>query len=184
MNLKLTAIFASTCCLLLACNNQREDSQEVNKPIVKEEQTLSTEIEKSADKSVQNHKVNLKNKSFNADKELTDKTSKKTLLINGEKFIVHGLVLEKGTKVFSPSIQQVGIVKGSIVVVTSTFDIEQLTATYKISSISEIAANTFRLIPDDSEDLYRFYLSLKNSPEIKQAELSIDYSRYPPKAAS
>jgi hypothetical protein len=183
MNLKLTVLLASSFCLLLACDKQAEDSK-ATKPLEKDEHTLSEETVKASDKPELNNKVNLKNKKFIADKELVDKKTKKTLLINGEKFIVHGTVLEKGTKVFSPSIQQVGIVNGSIVIVTSTFDANQLTAAYKLSSITEIAKNTFRLTPDDSADLYRFYQSLTNSTEIEQVELSIDYSRYPPKSES
>lgn len=184
MNLKLTALLASSFCMLLACNNQTEDSKQTNNELVKEEPTLSAIEEKSNEKTDLIDKVDLKSKNISIDKKLGDKSQKKTLLINGEKVIVHGAVFTKGTKVYSPSIQQVGIVKGSIVVVTSTFDINQLTATYKVSSISEIAENTFQLTPESSEDLYRFYRSLKDSPEIKQAELSIDYSKYPPKAES
>ncbi|GAA6204614.1 hypothetical protein [Thalassotalea sp. SU-HH00458] len=184
MNIKLTALLAASLYLLVACNNQAEDSKETSKESIKEAQTLSTPEEKSSGENVVRDKVSLKSKNLSIDKKLVDKNQKKSLLINGEKLIVHSAVLAKGTKVYSPSIQQVGIVKGNIVVVTSTFDINQLTAAYKISSITEIAENTFQLTPDDSEDLYRFYQSLQNAPEIEQVELSIDYSRYPPRAES
>ena len=164
--------------MIIACNQQADSNQSNNKTVIKEEQT-----EVQAQKSNTFKEEIVKNKEkFLANEVSIDKATKKSLFINGEKLIVHGTTLKKGTNVYSPSIRQIGVVKGSIVVVTKQLTGNQLTAKYKISSITEIAKNTFQLIPEDSEDLYDFYQTLMNTELIDRVELAIDYSGIRPKA--
>lgn len=167
----------SSICFVIACNNKTEDKQSIENKKVKQEQAVVASEEKASTK----YDITKKNENPIASKTTLEKNIKKSLLINNEKLIVHGATLKKGTKVYSASIQQVGVVKGSIVVVTNKYNETQLTATYKINSIKEIAENTYQLIPKDSEDLYRFYRTLMNSELIDQVELAIDYSGYSPK---
>jgi hypothetical protein len=182
MNEKKSIILASTLFLVIACNNQ-SDNNKKSEVLTQEEDKIITKIDdKSSGKAVIVNKVNLKNEKLNANKLQLKNETKKSLLINGEKLIVHSSELKKGTKVYSASIRQVGIVKGSIVVVTKKLDANQLTSKYKISSITKLAVNTFQLVPDDSENLYQFYRTLQGSELIDQVELAIDYSEYFPKA--
>jgi hypothetical protein len=176
--MKKPIILISSICLLLACNSEVENSQSKNK---KETKAEVTTVQAHKESEIQAERANKKEK-FLANEVSLEKEIKKTLLINNEKFIVHGETLQKGTKVFSPSIKQVGIVKGSTVIVTKKLDENQLTAAYKISSIRQLAENTFELFPNESVELYSFYLKLKSSDLIDRVELSIGYSGYRPEA--
>lgn len=178
MNMKKTIIIISSLCLVVACNQQADNNQSSNKKVIKEEQA---EVKVQKPNTLKEEVVKNKEK-FLANKVAIEEGAKKSLFINGEKFIVHGKTLKKGTNVYSPSIRQVGVVKGSVVVVTKQLTGNQLTEKYKTSSITEIAVNTFQLTPDDTEDLYRFYQTLLNSELIEQVELAINYSGIQPMA--
>lgn len=177
MNMKKPIILISSICLLMACNSEVESSQSNNKKEIKEEQqTVQAQRETTSISELANKK-----EKFLANEVPLNKEVKKSLLINDEKLIVHGASLKKGTKVYSPSIRQVGVVKGSVVVVTKQLNAEQLKVNYKINSMKKLAENTFELLPDGSVELYPFYLKLKGSELIERVELSIDYSGYRPK---
>ena len=98
----------------MACNSEVESSQSNNKKEIKEEQkTVQAQRETTSISELANKK-----EKFLANEVPLNKEVKKSLLINDEKLIVHSATLKKGTKVYSPSIRQVGVVKGSVVVVT------------------------------------------------------------------
>lgn len=96
-------------------------------------------------------------------------SNKKSININGHKFILLDNKLEKGNKVFNLLTKEKGAIKGSIVVVTN--NVMKLSKT-----VTKIAENTFMKTPDKGQSLQQLYNQLKSDPQYKTVELQIDYS--------
>lgn len=177
MNMKKTIILISSICLVIACNKQVDSNQSNDKTTINEEKKeVQTQKSHTLKEAIVKNKEELL-----ANKVSIGKGTKRSLFINGEKLIVHGTTLKKGTKVYSASIRQTGVVKGGVVVVTQQLTANQISAKYKINSVTEIADNTFKLVPEASEELYHFYRMLNDSEFIKQVELEVEYSGDRPK---
>jgi hypothetical protein len=99
--------------------------------------------------------------------------SNKTLSFNGEKYLYDGKNLRKGSEVRNIYMSEKGRVKGTFVIVAKAEKI----LTIAVKSQTKIAKNTFRLVPQQTDDLMTFYHQLLLNKSIVSVELEVDYSR-------
>ncbi|XQW84810.1 hypothetical protein ACOYR1_17030 [Thalassotalea piscium] len=156
-------IASLTLLVLVGCNDTTEHldtSQKVEKLNVDEPQNKAVES-----------KIKQVNKS---DTELlSSKINKKTIRLNGSKFSLLDGRLQKGTRVLNHGINEFGTVKGSIVV---TLKNNRDIAGKHFSKVEQIAVNTLRVWPLESDKLLSFYQSLSKNSDYNHVELEIDYS--------
>ncbi len=100
----------------------------------------------------------------------------RSITINSEKYTSEATELVKGSKVFNVLMGEWGKIKGSIVVVSPKLQQEQLSQQFSLSSIENIAQDTYRLTPTEQKSLYGLYKALLALNSIKQVELEIDFS--------
>gem|GEM_PF-2055203 len=106
--------------------------------------------------------------------------AKRTISINGEKYIVEGEKFIKGTLVRNIHMSEKGRVKGTFVIVTKAVSaLEQ-----QFKSKVKIAKDTFRLTPENTDDLMTIYKQLLRNKSIDLVELEIEYSGAKDKAAT
>jgi hypothetical protein len=96
----------------------------------------------------------------------------RSVSINGEKFLYEGK-LEKGTQVRNIHMSEKGRIRGSIVIVVNPGE----TLSLAFNNQTKIAKDTYRLIPEKTEDLMTIYKELMQNKSITIVELEIDYSR-------
>lgn len=113
-------------------------------------------------------------------KKLTNTTGNQLQkrVLNGELFTLEQTQkIIEGATVFNVSMKQYGLVKGSLVIVTpltqTSTDIVRLGLD---NTLVEIAANTYRVTPNDRSRLYSLYQQLAANKAIEVVELEIDYS--------
>jgi hypothetical protein len=109
-------------------------------------------------------------------KYLKERSYKRSIMLNGEKFTLHSDTFGKGSKVYNRQIKEYGLIKGSIVVVsrkpTYAKDLQ-----YPMVEVVEIAKNTFRLRPEKTVELMLFYKNLIRSKRFSVVEMQVDYSQ-------
>lgn len=148
----LTLIFIS---LLSACNSKADEE--------------SGQIDNVEKTSIKQHNNDVEFPIQPIKKKLTNTVQKgKSIWINKQKFKLLSDEIMKGAKVYNLSIKQVGVIKGTIVVVTKS--------STSLVNAKKIAKNTFRLIPNKEETLHDLYKNLIKHKEYKTIELEIDYS--------
>jgi hypothetical protein len=92
--------------------------------------------------------------------------------LNGQKFTSNTDLLVKGSPVSSPTMSEVGVLKGSFVIITKK--IVQLPLGYQVD---KIAKETYRLTPLDTQDgLYALYSDLLKNANFTRVEIEIDFS--------
>lgn len=109
-------------------------------------------------------------------KEHTALLGKRTVSFNGEKYLFDGRKLQQGSKVRGIHMSESGRVKGSIVVVVKEGKILDISF-MNFKSKTKIAKNTFRLIPNQTDDLLTVYKKLSSNNSISIAELEIVYGK-------
>jgi hypothetical protein len=111
--------------------------------------------------------VNIKNKDGNIEQ------SKYTIQLNKQKFTTKSRVLKANQSVYNLDINSFGMVKGSLVVV-STIEPKELQPDF---DIKKLADDTYQLTVKSAElDLYHWYIKLSGDPRYSTVELEIDYS--------
>ncbi|WP_353537961.1 hypothetical protein [Colwellia sp. KU-HH00111] len=98
-------------------------------------------------------------------------SGKTTISVNGDKFIVEGGNLRKGSRVRSIHMSEYGTVTGAFVVVAKPGKIPNLSFKRK----TKIAKDTFRVIPTKTDDLMSIYHELLLNESISIVELEISY---------
>jgi hypothetical protein len=111
--------------------------------------------------------INIKNKDGNIEQ------SKYTIQLNKQKFTTKSRVLKANQSVYNLDINSFGMVKGSLVVV-STIEPKELQPDF---DIKKLAVDTYQLTVKSAElDLYYWYIKLSGDPRYSTVELEIDYS--------
>jgi len=116
-------------------------------------------------------KINIKQESeHNREKPVL--SHKRTISLNGEKYIFEDEKLQKGSQVRNIHMSEKGRIKGTFVVITKTGKIAGLS----FKSKTKIAKDTFRLIPMQNDDLLDIYKILLADKSLTRVEIEIDYS--------
>ncbi|MEZ8184718.1 hypothetical protein ACED29_02720 [Shewanella sp. 5S214] len=111
--------------------------------------------------------INLKNKNGSFEQ------SKYTIQFNKQKFTTKSRVLKANQSVYNLDINSFGMIKGSLVVV-STIEPKELQPDF---DIKKLADDTYQLTAKSAElDLYYWYTKLSGDPRYSAVELEIDYS--------
>jgi hypothetical protein len=129
-----------------------------NKPLILEnvphqdKSKIKQELEKKREKPILSHK--------------------RTISLNGEKYLFEDEKLQKGSQVRNIHMSEKGRIKGTFVVITKTEKI----AGISFKSKTKIAKDTFRLIPMQNDDLLDIYKILLADKSLIRVEIEIDYS--------
>ncbi|WP_350432485.1 hypothetical protein ABIS04_02450 [Shewanella sp. H8] len=100
-------------------------------------------------------------------------SSKYTIQLNNHKFITKYLVLKVNQSIYNVDINSFAVVKGSIVIVSST-NPKGLVQDF---DINKIAKDTYKLtIKSSDQDLYYWYKKLSGDSQYSVVELELDYS--------
>jgi hypothetical protein len=97
---------------------------------------------------------------------------KKTISLNGEKYLFEDEKLQKGSQVRNIHMSEKGKIRGTFVVITKTGKIADIS----FKSKTKIAKDTFRLIPMQNDDLLDIYKMLLADKNLIRVEIEIDYS--------
>jgi hypothetical protein len=163
--------------ILVGCNDEKKHDETVKK---EEASTVSSvQIETSKVNSVQegtqsDQRIDLKGKDAKhvaSPKLATNKGQSKAL--NGVKFILTDGIVEKGAQVYNTSMNEPGVVKGSVVVVLARAGVLDKS---QFKTVTKIADKTFRLWPLKQEDLYKNYQKLASDSNYSTVEIEVDYS--------
>jgi len=151
-HLILTLIFIS---LLSACNSKADEE--------------TKQIDNVEIPPIKQHNNDIELPIQPIKKKLTNTVNNgKSIWMNRQKFKLLSDEITKGAKVYNLSIKEIGIIKGTIVVVT-----KPLTS---LVGAKKIAKNTFRLTPVKGQKLKTLYeISIKDN-RFTTVELEIDYS--------
>ncbi len=98
-------------------------------------------------------------------------SGKTTISVNGDKYIVEGGKLRKGSRVQSIHMSEYGTVTGAFVVVAKPGKIPNLSFKRK----TKIAKDTFRVVPTKTDDLMTIYHELLLNESISIVEMEISY---------
>lgn len=101
------------------------------------------------------------------------KQTKKTISINGEKYIYTDDKLEKGSEVRNIKMSESGKIKGTFIVVAKAGEL--LEVSFKHKSI--IAKDTYRITPKPTDDLITVYNQLLSNESLTRVELEVLYSK-------
>lgn len=96
---------------------------------------------------------------------------KKSISINGEKYIYTDDKLQKGSEVRSLNMSESGTVKGSFVVVLRAGEV--LNVSFK--HVNKIAKDTYRITPSQTDDLMTVYKQLLSNESFNRVELEVVY---------
>jgi hypothetical protein len=155
---------------ILACTD--DNKKEQNK--IKAKQQIQDVQLKNIDKAeIKKSLISLKNKDLKANKEVTNPLNK--IRINNEFFSSPTGILKKGEKIFNRNVNQMGIIKGSIVIVVN--EGEQPNQNIKnMGQITKIAKDTYRIMLEDNVDVLAIYNKLEKLDIVKVAEFEVDYT--------
>lgn len=149
--------------LVVSCSQSEREEASINETL--ENKTLISENVLHQDKSKIKQKL----------EKIRDKPVllyKRTISLNGEKYIFEDEKLQKGSQVRSIHMSEKGRVKGTFVVITKTGKIADIS----FKSKTKIAKDTFRLIPMKYDDLMGVYKRLLADKSLIRVEIEIDYS--------
>jgi len=149
--------------LLVSCSQSEREEVSKNeaaesKPLILEnvphqdKSKIKRELEKNREKPVLSHK--------------------RTISLNGEKYLFEDEKLQKGSQVRNIHMSEKGRIKGTFVVITKTGKV----AGISFKSKTKIAKDTFRLIPMKNDDLLDIYKTLLADKSLIRVEIEIDYS--------
>lgn len=161
---------------LVSCAEQSSEQQtkKIDKePIIKKSDFIATEVRNVA-KIKKNDEKNIETKALVSNARSTS--------INGEKFKLFASKNIQGSKVFNVLMQQYGTLKGGIIVVVKGDILKS--DSFEQFTLTKIAKNTFRLIPDKGLDLVVEYKKLSEMLKLEVVELEIDYSPINNRAAN
>jgi hypothetical protein len=99
-------------------------------------------------------------------------SNKKTISLNGEKYLIEDEKLQKGSQVRNIHMSEKGRIKGTFVVITKTGKVAGISLKNKV----KIAKDTFRLIPMQNDNLLDIYKTLLADKSLSRVEMEIDYS--------
>ncbi|MFT5758237.1 MAG: hypothetical protein ACI9LM_002976 [Alteromonadaceae bacterium] len=165
--------------LFLGCSNGQPKTERNENPIAvsKVENTLSPEKVSANNPDIETlERLRLTEDRSNKRAELSKEHShKRSMILNGEKFTLHAASFNQGSKVYNIQMREYGLVKGSIVVVsTQPMHVDELRS--PMTKVVKIAKNTFRLTPEKTVELISFYKDLITSKRFSVVEMEIDYS--------
>lgn len=145
---------------ILGCNSQSEkDNAEVEQPPQEAAHVISPiEPNSPSERSVPNVLQEVP----------------KHLLINGIKMQVVEYPLTKGSKLYDYKVSSIGLVRGSLVIITKNLQSVLENTAYPVTS-EEIAASTYRITPKQALDVYPLYQALLLNKDISRVELEISY---------
>lgn len=164
-------IFLTVFIILNGCGSEEATRSSNNDtPSVKPSPKTSADTDKSKITTI-NSKESSKSK---FDKNIDGiNSSKYTIQLNQHKFITKSLILKANQSIYNMDINSFGVVKGSIVVISSV----EPNGLKQYFDINKIAKETYQLLAKSSEqDLYYWYKKLSVDPQYSTVELEIDYS--------
>lgn len=166
--MKKNSVLIISLCLsaLIASCSQSEHKEEVKSDDFNTKIMTSTN-ENDIDKSIRATKKELEKK----DMPRTI-TGKKSITLNGEKYIYTDEKLQKGSEVRHLNMSEFGTVKGTFVVVLKAGEV--LDVSFKHTN--KIAKDTYRITPSQADDLMTAYNQLLVNKSIARVELEIVYS--------
>lgn len=162
-NVLIVGFFLSV--LIVSCSQSAIEEVSDNKSY--EEKRLKSANETHIDKNTSATK-----KELEKNKDRPTLFGNRTVSFNGEKYLVDGAKLRKGSQVRNIHMSEKGRIKGTFVVVLKAG--ETLDISFK--SMTKIAKDTFRLIPAQTDDLMAIYNELLLNKSIARVELEIVYS--------
>jgi len=162
-NVLILGFFLSA--LVVSCS--QSEREETSKNEISENKALILENVAHQDKS----KIKIKQE-LEKNQEKPILSHKRTISLNGEKYIFEDEKLQKGSQVRNIHMSEKGRIKGTFVVMTKTGKITGLS----FKSKTKIAKDTYRLIPMQNDDLLDIYKTLLADKSLMRVEIEIDYS--------
>ncbi len=156
-------LVAGLCLSVLAVSCSQSEHEEISEPTSSGEQLRKSNDGTYLDKSNIASKNNIKKSTL---------LGKKTISFNGEKYLFDGDKLKKGSLVRNIYMSESGRIKGTIVIVVKAGEILNIS----IKNKKKIAKDTFRLVPEQTDDLMAIYNKLLINDSIAIAELEVVYS--------
>lgn len=170
-------IIVASIAALGACSTENPNASEENKAKLALKNDHSTSVPLSTSTVNTNSKIEAAQhrdflKSYTPKSEKT-KNASSSVVINKQKFITDDPDIKVGQSLFNVDIQEHGVVKNSIVVISS----EIPRWLDKQFFINKIAKQTYRLTSVSADaDIYKWYIEIAKDARFSTVELEIDYS--------
>lgn len=156
--------------LVVSCSQseQVEIVEQEQKSLDVKESKLSNEAHTNKSKivTVRATKEELKEKP-----PLSKPQGERSVFFNGEKYLFTGGKLQKGSQVRNINMSESATIKGTLVVVVKASEIVDISLKHKV----EIAKDTYRLTPNETDDLMTIYHELLAHKSIFSVELELLY---------
>lgn len=159
---------------LLGCNSEKVNENNAKEKAVNEEPSVVIHTKNPTNTTLDDKAIDIVKKNENFISNIKHLKKSQSVSVNNQKLQVIDLPLKKGSKIYNPLMQENGTVKGDIVIVS--IDSQEIESELVLSSISQIAKDTYRVIPKIEGDLFTVYQKALSLPSVTQVELSIDYS--------